>query len=124
MSGLLANAGGDVNTIEASDGTVLTNPFSFEELYHHYADSWRVKPSESLLTVCGEVREGIPTKPFSVSDLDPRTADAARAACTKAGVQEGALLDACIIDVAVIGDERAAQVYVDAPTPVAVGIVR
>ena len=32
VSGLLANANGNVNEIEASDGKVLTNPFPFEDL--------------------------------------------------------------------------------------------
>ena len=49
LKGLLANANGNVNQIAARDGTVLTNPFNFEKLYHRYADSWRVSPKESLL---------------------------------------------------------------------------
>jgi len=51
VRGLLANADGDVNKIATRDGTVLTNPFSFEDLYHRYADSWRVASNESLLSV-------------------------------------------------------------------------
>jgi hypothetical protein len=103
---------------------VLTSPFRFEEFYHHYADSWRVKPSESLLTVCGEVKEeGIPSRPFYADDLDPEIAERTRAACINAGVEEKAFLDACMIDVAVIDDERAAGVFVGAPAPVAVGEV-
>ena len=39
VQGLLGNTTGDVNQIEARDGTVLTNPFSFQDLYHRYADS-------------------------------------------------------------------------------------
>src|SRR6266446_6588886 len=54
VRGLLANADGNVNQIATRDGTVLTNPFSFEELYHPYADSWRVASNESLLSVCGD----------------------------------------------------------------------
>jgi hypothetical protein len=124
VRGLLANANGEVEQIAASDGKVLTSPFRFEEFYHHYADSWRVKPSESLLTVCGEVKEeGIPSRPFYADDLDPEIAERTRAACINAGVEEKAFLDACMIDVAVIDDERAAEVFVGAPAPVAVGEV-
>jgi hypothetical protein len=38
-----------------------------------------------------------------------------------AGVKAGPLLDACTLDVAVIGDDKAAQVFVNAREPVAVG---
>ncbi len=122
VSGLLANAGGNVNEIAASDGTVLTNPFPFEDLYHLYADSWRVDPGESLLAVCGEETErGIPQKPFYAQDLDRQVYDRARGVCVEAGVKEAALLDACTLDVAVIGDDAAAQVYVGMAAPIAVG---
>jgi hypothetical protein len=124
VSGLLANANEKVDNIEARDGTVLTNPFSFEDLYHLYADSWRVESSESLLTVCGEeIERGIPQKPFYAKDLDPQVSERTRAVCIEAGVKEGALLDACTLDVAVIGDDAAAQVFVSASPPIAVGAV-
>jgi hypothetical protein len=123
VHGLLANADGDVNKIATRDGTVLTNPFSFEELYHPYADSWRVASNESLLSVCGDrnVERGIPRRPFYANDLDSRVYERTRAVCTAAGVKAGPLLDACTLDVAVIGDDKAAQVFVNAPEPVAVG---
>lgn len=123
VTGLLANAGGDVNKITARDGTVLTNPFNFEELYHRYGESWRVASNESLLSVCGDrnVERGIPRRPFYANDLDPRVYERTRAVCTAAGVKAGPLLDACTLDVAVIGDDKAAQVFVNAPEPVAVG---
>ena len=124
VHGLLANAK-EVNQIEASDGTVLTNPFSFEALYHPYADSWRVQRSESLLTVCGEVKEqGIPTKPFYANNLPQDIFEKTRARCTNAGVKEVPLLDACTLDVAVIGNDAAAKAFVGAPAPIAVGVVR
>lgn len=74
VGGLL---GGTDNPIEvkARNGTVFTSPFSFGDFYRHYAESWRVKPDESLLTVCGEAEErAIPTKPFYAHDLDRETA--------------------------------------------------
>jgi hypothetical protein len=122
VRGLLTNANGNVNQLETRDGAVLTNPFAFEEFYHHYADSWRVAPSESLLSVCGEAKEhGIPQKSFTANDLDPRLSERTRAVCMTAGVKQGPLLDACTLDVAVIGDGTAAKVLVDAPAPIAVG---
>lgn len=122
VSGLLANSGGDVNKIAARDGAVLTNAFSFADLYGRYGESWRVS-GDSLLSACGgdRVERGNPTKPFYARDLDPKVAERTRAVCTAAGVKPGPLLDACTLDVAVIGNDAAAKVFVDMPDPVAVG---
>ena len=123
VRGLLANANGNINQIETRDGTVLTNPFSCEDLYHRYADSWRVPANESLLSVCGdkEIEHGIPKRPFYANDLDPKLRERTRAVCAAAGVKVESLLDACTLDVAVIGNEEAAKVFVSAPVPLAVG---
>jgi hypothetical protein len=122
VRGLIANANGNVNQIEARDGTVLTNPFPFEDLYHNYADSWRVASGESLLSCCGgEIERGIPTKPFYANDLPKFLRECALADSRVAGVKPGPLLDAATLDVVVIGDDKAAQVFVNAPQPVAVG---
>ena len=125
VRGILANANGNVHQIEASSGAVLTTPFAFADLYHNYADSWRVPAKESLLAVCGrKVETGIPKQPFYANDLDPQVYKRARAVCTAAGVKVKALLDACTLDVAVIGRETAAKVFVGLRAPVAVGIVQ
>jgi hypothetical protein len=124
VRGLLANANGKVDEVEAQDGAVLTSPFSFEKLYGDFADSWRVPSNRSMLSPCGEsVNRGIPKKPFFANDLDPRLAKRNQAICTQAGVKEGPLLDACMIDVAVIGP-GAAKVFAGMPMPVAVGDAR
>ena len=120
VRGLLANANGNVNQIETRDGTVLTNPFSFEDLYHRYADSWRVPSNESLLSVCGITGRGIPKKPFYANDLNANAYKRARAVCEAAGVKVESLLDACTLDVAVIGSGTAARVFVGTPAPIAV----
>jgi hypothetical protein len=121
VHGLLANASGNVNQLETSGGTVLNAPLSFGDLYGSYGNSWRVAPTASLLSACGEkVERGVPNKPFSPGNLEPKTRDRARAICTQAGIKQSALLDACTIDVAVLG-KQAAAAYVGAPAPVAVG---
>jgi hypothetical protein len=130
VRGLLANANGNVNELETRDGAVLTGvpslpagsfSFSFEDLYHRYADSWRVPENESLLLVCGdEIEPGIPERPFYANDLDPEVYKRTRAVCMAAGVKAGPLLDACTLDVAVLGND-AAKVFVDAAPPIAVG---
>ncbi|MGD0075919.1 MAG: VWD domain-containing protein [Candidatus Binataceae bacterium] len=121
--GVLLNANGNINEIEARDGKVLTAPFPFADLYHHYADSWTVPPKQSLLDACGErkIEPGLPEKPFFAKDLPPRDHKTARNVCEEAGVKIKPLLDACTLDVAVIGSASAAKVYVGTPKPAAVG---
>ena len=121
VRGLLANPGGNVGQLATRGGSVLPVPLSFDDLYHRYGNSWRVKAGESLL--CGKrVRRGNPAKPFYAKDLKPDVAKRARAICKEAGVRKGPHLDACTLDVAVIGQAEAAKVFVGAPAPAAVAI--
>lgn len=124
--GLIANVSGNVNQIATRDNFVLTNPFSFDDLYHRFADSWRVGEKESMLSVCNAERpieRGIPKVPFYAKDLEPNVREKALGVCNAAGVKPGPLLDACTLDVAVIGQDAAAKVFVDLPPPVAVGAI-
>ncbi len=126
VHGLIANPNGNVNQIETRDGVVLTNPFSFDDLYHRFADSWRVSGDASMLSACNaeEVIEvGIPKRSFYAKDLEPGIREKAQGVCTAAGVKPGPLLEACTLDVAVIGQDAAAKVFVDAIPPANVGTV-
>jgi hypothetical protein len=121
--GTLLNANSNIKQIAARDGSVLTAPFPFVDLYHRYADSWTVPPEQSLLDACGErkIERGLPQRPFFATDLPSKDYTAARRVCEQAGVKNKALLDACTLDVAVIGSESAAKVYVRTPEPATVG---
>jgi hypothetical protein len=123
VSGLLANPNGNVNQVATRDGAVLTIPFSQEALYGRFADSWRISPRESLLSACSnkEIEQSVPRKLFFANDLDPQVSARTRAVCVAAGVKDPALLDACTLDVAVIGNDNAAKVFVGARAPTAVG---
>jgi hypothetical protein len=122
VKGLLANANNNINQIAASDGTVLTAAFPFADLYHHYADSWRVSPRASLLSACGEATDlRAPTDTFYATDLDPQVRERSRAVCATAGVNVPAFLDACTVDVTMIGNPEAAKVFLTMPAPAAVG---
>lgn len=123
VRGLLANTNDNVNQIATGDGAVLTSPFAFEDLYHRYADSWRVPAKTSLLSPCGlkNIESGVPERTFFANDLDPKLAEKTRSVCTAAGVKPGPLLEACILDVAVIGNDLAAKVFVGARAPIAEG---
>ncbi len=49
VRGLLGNADGDTsNDLTLPDGTVLSQPVSFEDLYGTYADAWRISDATSL----------------------------------------------------------------------------
>ena len=123
--GLLANVKEDPNLLATREGEVLKNPFSFKELYSSYANSWRLKSGESMLDVCGErTMADIPKAPFSSRDLDPKTANDAQNACARAGVKEGPLLEACLIDVAMIGNAAAANIHAQTEAPKALGRLR
>ena len=124
VQGLIANTNGNINQIRTRDHLVLTNPFNFDELYHRFADSWRVKAADSMLAVCNtelEIERGAPKRPFFAKDLEPAVREKAQRVCTMAGVKAGPLLEACTLDVAVIGQDTAAKVFVDAIPPAAVG---
>ncbi|MEJ0074351.1 MAG: VWD domain-containing protein [Alphaproteobacteria bacterium] len=122
VRGLLANTNQGNNTIATSAGAVLTSPFSYEALYGRFAEGWRVPAKDSMLSACGrETDRGVPKQLFFAKHLDPRLAQRTRETCLKAGVKEGPLLDACILDVAVIGTAGAAKVFATTPNPVVVG---
>src|ERR1035441_9480967 len=126
VHGLIANANGNINQIETRDHFVLTNAFNFDDLYHRFADSWRVPAAESMLSVCngeGGLESGAPSRPFFANDLEAGVQEKARGVCTAAGVKAGPLLEACTLAVAVIGDDAAAKVFVDAIPPAAVGTI-
>ena len=124
VKGLIANVNGNLNQIATRDNFVLTNPFNFDELYHRFADSWRVTGEASMLSACSaRVEAGAPTRTFYATDLAEGVREKARAVCTAAGVKQGALLDACTLDVAVIGRDEAAKAFVDAPQPAGVATI-
>lgn len=124
VRGVLANAGKRPNQIATRSGAVLTAPFAFADLYHRFADSWRVAPGDSLLSPCGErpSEAGIPKAPFYAKALAPEVFKRSREVCMEAGVRVPAWIEACTIDVAVIG-ESAAKAFVGKPAPKVAGRV-
>jgi hypothetical protein len=116
--GLLGNANGNVNQLQTRFGAVLDTPVSFADLYHRFADSWRVRENESLLCSNNKkIESGVPGKPLSAKDLEGNEFERARTICSAAGVKAESLLDACTLDTAVLGDKSAAEVFVRLPPP-------
>jgi VWD domain-containing protein len=119
VRGLLANPDNSPRQLQGSDSHLYNVPLSFEDTYQKYGESWRVKAADSLLNDCGTVSEQAnPRQPFYVGNLNERDRGAARQVCLQAGVKDNAptLLDACTLDVAVLG-KPAAAVYLGAAEP-------
>jgi hypothetical protein len=127
VQGLLTNAGNSNNAIESRTGAVFTAPFVFSQLYGPYGNSWLVPASQDLLSACNGKTGGVehinPREPFFAQNLPQKVAAAARAVCAKFGVEAAPVLNACMIDVAVLGP-RGALVYRTLGTPAVWGIVR
>ena len=118
--GLLGNPNRNVNQLATASGAVLAAPVAFADLYHGYADSWRVQPNQSLFTEATTIRPGIPGKLFFANHLNPQERARALATCRAARITSKTLLDACMLDTVVFNNEGAARVFVHAPPPRAV----
>ncbi len=120
VHGLLGNANGNMgeDDLATRQGVVLQQPLMFEQLYHLYADSWRVSRNSLLTDLCGssDAETGIPSQPFYAENLAPEVYRRARGICMEAGVRDATLLDACTLDTAVLG-EAAVVTYVRAHPP-------
>ena len=116
--GLLGNPTGNSQQLETANGAVLKEPVSFTDLYHTYADSWRVQEKDSLFTDPATIQGGAPATLFYASDIDPQLAGPALAACKAAGITNQDLLNACTLDTVVLNDKTAIKVFVHAIPPI------
>jgi hypothetical protein len=117
VRGLLGHPDHSVKLLEGGDGTVYGVPLSFEDTYR-YGDSWRVKADDSLLLACGRPdEEANPGKPFHLENLEPKLREEALSVCLRYQISDPALLNACNLDVAVLG-RQAAAVYQTMTPPV------
>ncbi|WP_461053248.1 VWD domain-containing protein [Spirosoma arcticum] len=106
LSGILGNYDGNPqNDIAKADGQVLRNDYS--ALYPAFADSWRIKDTESLFFYdAGKNTNSYTDKAFPRSEVQltaAQSADAERI-CRQAGVTDPAALQGCIVDVALTGN--------------------
>jgi len=115
--GLLGNPNRNVNQLVTSNGVVLTEPVAFTDLYHAYADSWRVQPNQSLFTEATTIKAGSPSSLFFATNLKPQEFAHARAICTANHITNKTLLDSCTLDTAVLNDEAAAKVFITTRPP-------
>lgn len=111
VRGLLGNPDDSPTLLEARDGTRFRTPISFGDLYT-FGNSWRVASTASLLRPCTQVATGNPTAPFFANNLNYSLRIQSENTCRQAGVLKPIWLEACTLDVAVLGS-RAAAVYID-----------
>ncbi len=119
VRGLLGNFNGNRNDEFAlRDGTAVTSPPSFAQLYSgptSMAASWRITQAESLFDYSGTETSagfdipGFPSEATSVSNLTAAQQSSAQATCQAAGVTNPALLEGCILDVALTGSSTFAS---------------
>jgi hypothetical protein len=126
IQGLLANAGNSDNAIESRSRIVLRAPFAFKEIYGLYGSSWLVPANQDLLSACNGKSGGVkyinPREPFYANALPPKVATAAQAVCVADRVRVTSLLNACTVDVAVLG-RQAATVYRTLGAPAVWGLI-
>jgi hypothetical protein len=119
LSGLLGDSDGEpADDLRTRAGEVLDPvraPGSRTLLYRRLGDSWRIRPGESLLDYApGEstrtfTDRTFPRRLFALDDLTPARRARAEARCRAAGVVEEDLLEDCILDVALSGDDDFAR---------------
>jgi hypothetical protein len=115
--GLLGNPNRNVTQLATSGGVILKEPVSFTDLYHQYADSWRVQPNQSLFTEVTTIKAGIPNSLFFATQLNPQEFAHARAICARNHITDKTLLDSCTLDTAVLKTGTAAKVFVTTRPP-------
>jgi hypothetical protein len=93
------------------NGTVLPSTPTFEQLYDQFGNDWRVTTSESLF----DYGQGESTATFTDINfppaprvITPAERTAAEAICRAAGIQDPSILEGCIYDVVVTGDQSLA----------------
>jgi hypothetical protein len=110
--------GGDPTTHDptSSKGEPLRIPFTYKQ-FQSFGNSWISSP----IVDCGkEIHYGWPPHPIFAENLPQQQRDAAAAICKQKNVRPGPLLDDCILDVSLLQNDNAADVFIDAPIPVRV----
>ena len=106
FQGLIGNLDGNSgNDLRVRGGEALAGPLVFTELYGTFGHSWRIEGSESLFRYASGTsaarfnRNGVPDRPFTLTDLSESVRSQARQTCVAAGVTTEELLADCTLDV-------------------------
>ncbi|SFR06282.1 Ca2+-binding protein, RTX toxin-related [Poseidonocella sedimentorum] len=109
VHGLLGNGNGDASDdLALRDGTALTQPVSFAQLYGSYADSWRIDQAESLfvygpgLGTADYTDTSYPRGEVRLDELPQEVLDRAEEAT--AGIADPVLKQAAMLDFILTGN--------------------
>ncbi|XZF61792.1 MAG: S8 family serine peptidase [Gloeotrichia echinulata DVL01] len=105
LQGLLGNADGiSSNDFALRDGTLLPSNPTWAQIHGEYADSWRVRDSESLFdTPLSAVNT--PPQPLTLDNLDQEKVQAAINVAANLGIPD-AFLAAAALDFLIAGDQN------------------
>lgn len=139
LTGLLGNFNGDTaDDLMLVDGTVLSQPIRFADLYGSFANAWRVTQENSLFdygsgaTTDTYTDRDFPRMALTLDMLPAELVSRATQLVDQAGITDPTVRAATILDLAVTGDlsflasaaipvePRATVEVVDAPPPLAV----
>jgi von Willebrand factor type D domain len=122
-TGLLGNVDDDpFNDFVLRDGSPLIAPLSSDDVAT-FVRAWRISQAESLFTYPSGLSTTtytdltFPESEARAAFLDAEAYARARAICVAQGVEEYAVMEACILDVATTGDARFAEAAVGLPRP-------
>ncbi len=123
VRGLLGN--GDMDStndfaLRDPDRTVLPQNLPLDEIYGEYADSWRISQQESLFNYdpgedTSTFTKDFPSQIFTVDDLGPVERMNAEDEVRNAGITEGPVFDAAVLDFALSNEDRS---FIDAAADV------
>jgi ankyrin repeat protein len=104
------------NDVRLRSGELLPESAGFEDIHGAFSESWRLRTREESLFTYGTGEgpdtffiPGYPAEDFSVGDLTPLVREHAEEVCKAAGVTDPSLLDDCVFDVGISGDESYAE---------------
>ncbi|MCI5192640.1 MAG: PKD domain-containing protein [Candidatus Electrothrix sp. AU1_5] len=116
VTGLLGDSDGSPeNDIKTREGSNLGTTLDFETLYPGYADSWRISQNESLFDyMTGETTETFTNRdfPYTLSQPDNLPEEMrinAEQVCRNAGITNPVVLENCILDVILTGENGFAE---------------
>jgi len=122
LRGLLGDFDGSTgNDMALRDGTVLTQPLAFTDLYGSFADSWRITTGESLFDyAAGQDTTNVtdlsyPHHVMTLGDFPANLVAAARAQAVAAGITDPTQQNAAVLDYLLTGD---AGYFASASSPV------
>ena len=109
--GLLGNANGNAaDDFTLPDGTILSQPLSYSDLYTTWANAWRVTQSNSMLdygagqSTATFTDVNFPDDSLNLSDLPTSVQQNALAAAAAAGITDPTVAQAAALDYALTGD--------------------